>query len=292
MPTETLRITVAPDVALAVDRSGDPGGRPVVLLHGGGQTRHSWNHTAAQLADAGWLVHNVDLRGHGDSDWAPDGDYSFPRFAEDVATLATTLERPPALVGASLGGIASLLAVGDGRRDQPVASALVLVDVAPKTEPAGVERIRTFMRSGLGGFADLDEAADAIQSYNPHRPRPKDVSGLKKNLRLRDDGRWYWHWDPRFMAPEEPDDHPSIDGIPQRRGIPQDELEAAARRVQIPTLLVRGGSSDLLSEEGARHLLGLIPHARLVDVAGAGHMVAGDRNDRFNQAVVDFLAAV
>lgn len=194
-------------------------------------------------------------------------------------------------MGASLGGIASLLAIGEA--DTPPASALVLVDVAPLIEVDGVARIRAFMRQGLGGFADLEAAADAIATYNPHRPRPKDLSGLTKNLRQKDDGRWYWHWDPRFMAPEEPDAATGgIDGIPSARYVRQERLEAAARRVTVPTLLVRGQSSDLLSEEGARHMLGLVPHAQLIDVAGAGHMVAGDRNDRFNAAVTDFLADI
>jgi pimeloyl-ACP methyl ester carboxylesterase len=68
-----------------------------------------------------------------------------------------------------------------------------------------------------------------------------------------------------------------------------ERLEDAARNLTLPTLLVRGASSDLLSEEGAAAMLALVPHATQVDVAGAGHMVAGDRNDRFNAAVVDFL---
>jgi pimeloyl-ACP methyl ester carboxylesterase len=287
----SLRLRVADDVTLAADAHGDPDGRPVVLLHGGGQTRHAWHHTAEQLAAAGNHVLNVDLRGHGDSDWSPDGDYTFHRFAADVSAVARQCARPPALVGASLGGIASLLAAGEAPADDAVATALVLVDVAPRTEQRGVDRIRAFMRQGLSGFDSLEEAADAIASYNPHRPRPASLSGLTKNLRRRDDGRWYWHWDPAFMVPDEPDTGSPIDGMPQRRGIPQDDLEAAARRITVPTLLVRGGASDLLSEEGARHLLDLIPHARLVNVAGAGHMVAGDRNDNFNTAVTEFLAA-
>ncbi|HEU4840248.1 MAG TPA: alpha/beta hydrolase, partial [Ilumatobacteraceae bacterium] len=80
-----------------------------------------------------------------------------------------------------------------------------------------------------------------------------------------------------------------LDGIPSRRMVHAERLEEAARRLTLPTLLVRGASRDLLSEEGAAAMLALVPHAKQVDVAGAGHMVAGDRNDRFNRAVVDFL---
>ena len=281
-----MRIPVAPAVTLVSDVYGDPADPPVVLLHGGGQTRHSWDNSARSLGNAGWYALTVDLRGHGESDWSPDGDYSFERFAEDVRALARSLPARPALVGASLGGMASLLAVGEA--EDEIASGLVLVDIAPRVEVAGVARIRAFMRQGLGGFPDLESAADAIASYNPHRPRPKDLSGLKKNLRLKEDGRWYWHWDPRFMALQEPDE-PGLDGLPSRRMVQPDRLEEAARRLRLPTLIVRGGSSDLLSEEGVAAMLELVPHAKHVDVAGAGHMVAGDRNDRFNRAVVDFL---
>jgi pimeloyl-ACP methyl ester carboxylesterase len=281
-----MRIPVGPDITLVADAYGDPGDPPVVLLHGGGQTRHSWDATARSLGDAGWYAMTVDLRGHGDSSWSPDGDYSFERFAEDVRALATSLPARPALVGASLGGMASLLAVGEA--DEDIASGLVLVDIAPRVEMAGVARIRAFMRQGLGGFPDLESAADAIATYNPHRPRPKYLSGLTKNLRLKEDGRWYWHWDPKFMALQEPDE-PGLDGIPSRRMVQAERLEDAARRLRLPTLLVRGASSDLLSEEGAAAMRALVPHAQQVDVAGAGHMVAGDRNDRFNSAVVAFL---
>lgn len=287
--SQLLRFPVAEGISLVADAFGDASHPGVVLLHGGGQTRHAWHNTASQLGAAGWYAVTVDLRGHGDSDWSPDGDYAFERFADDVAAICAALPEPPALVGASLGGIASLLAVGEAARSS--ASALVLVDVAPRIEPDGVARIRAFMRQGLGGFPDLEAAADAIATYNPHRSRPKDLSGLTKNLRQKDNGRWYWHWDPRFMAPEDHDAGAGgIDGIPPARYVGQERLEAAANRVTVPTLLVRGQSSDLLSEEGARHMLTLVPHAELVDVAGAGHMVAGDRNDRFNRAVTEFLA--
>jgi non-heme chloroperoxidase len=264
---------------------GDEGAPPVVLLHGGGQTRHAWGTTALVLAEKGWRAYTVDLRGHGDSEWVADGDYSLDGFAKDVVALATGFDQLPALVGASLGGIASLTAIAEA--PSPIATALVLVDVAPRIEASGVARIGEFMTEHIDGFASLDEVADAVAAYNPHRPRPKDLSGLRKNVRLRDDGRWYWHWDPRFVGGRfgSTDETRSSMTEPGR-------LMAAARALTIPTLLVRGRMSDLLSEEGARELLELVPHARLVDVAGAGHMVAGDRNDLFNDAVVAFLDEV
>ena len=278
--------TLAGDgLTLATDVYGDEGAPPVVLLHGGGQTRHAWGTTARVLAEKGWRSYSVDLRGHGDSEWAADGDYSLEAFARDVQAVAAGFDQRPALVGASLGGISSLTAIADA--PQPIATALVLVDVAPRIEATGVARIGEFMTEHIAGFASLDEVADAVAAYNPHRPRPKDLSGLRKNVRLRDDGRWYWHWDPQFVMGKfgSTDETRSSMTEPGR-------LVAAAKKITIPTLLVRGRMSDLLSEEGAQELLELVPHARLVDVAGAGHMVAGDRNDLFNDAVVTFLDEV
>jgi peroxiredoxin len=271
---------------LVADAAGDVDAPPVVLLHGGGQTRFSWGTTLKVLAAEGWRAYSVDLRGHGDSEWAAGGDYTLGAFSDDVRSIARSLPQPPVLVGASLGGLASLAAIGE-HPDEAVASALVLVDVAPRTEEAGRERIGAFMMEHMSdGFASLDEVADAIQRYNPHRPRPTDLSGLRRNLRERD-GRWFWHWDPAFISgPLGNEDETRSSIVDAKR------LEAAARGVRVPTLLVRGRVSDLLSEEGARELLELVPHAKLADVGGAGHMVAGDRNDLFNDAVVSFLETV
>jgi pimeloyl-ACP methyl ester carboxylesterase len=282
---ETIELAGADGLTLVADVEGDPEAPPVVLWHGGGQTRHAWGSALSALSRH-WRAYSVDLRGHGDSAWAPDGDYGLDAFARDVRAVARALPQTPAIVGASLGGIASLTAIAESE-PPPLATALVLVDVAPRIERAGVERIGEFMTGHLDGFGSLEEVADAIAAYNPHRPRPKNLDGLRKNLRQRADGRWAWHWDPRFVSGRfgSPDETRSslTDG---------GRLQRAARALTIPTLLVRGRMSDLLSEEGARELLELVPHARLVDVAGAGHMVAGDRNDAFNDAVVQFLEGV
>jgi pimeloyl-ACP methyl ester carboxylesterase len=268
------------DVDLVANAWGDPDAATVLLLHGGGQTRHAWGRTAEAVADRGWRAVAVDLRGHGDSDWSPDGVYGLDRFVADVRCLVAAVGSPPVLVGASLGGLASLVALGE---PPPVAAlGLVLVDVAPRMEEDGVDRIRAFMTSAPDGFATLDEAADAVASYLPHRRRPDDLSGLTKNLRRRHDGRWIWHWDPKFV-------HPLEERVPSNDFADHVRLAAAARAVTVPALLVRGGISDIVSVDGARELQELIPHAELVDVAGAGHMVAGDRNDRFSAAVLQFL---
>ena len=278
------RLQASGGLTLAADVGGPADGPTVVLLHGGGQTRHSWAGTWKVLVDAGWRAISLDLRGHGDSDWDPEGDYSLDAFVEDVRAVATALDRPPVLVGASLGGLSSMVALGESEDQASLASALVLVDVAHRLEADGRDRIGAFMNGNVDGFASLEQAADAIAAYNPHRPRPKDLSGLAKNLRQREDGRWVWHWDPLFIRGKfgSPDETRSSLVEPNRLG-------RAAAALTVPTLLVRGRSSDLLSEEGARDFLELVPHAEFADVAGAGHMVAGDRNEIFNRAVLDFV---
>ncbi len=272
---------------LAADFAGDEGGPPVVLFHGGGQTRHSWGTSLAALGASGWQAYSVDLRGHGQSEWSVDGDYSLEAFAGDAVSLSDSFSTPPVLVGASLGGLASLAAIGENP-DLEVARGLVLVDVAPRVEVKGRERIGAFMTQHMAdGFGSLDEVADAIQAYNPHRPRPSDLSGLEKNLRRGEDDRWYWHWDPAFITGTRSSADETRSSL-----VDESRLHRAARAIDVPTLLVRGRMSDILSDEGVQELRELVPHAEVVDVAGAGHMVAGDRNDLFNDAVVSFLESV
>jgi non-heme chloroperoxidase len=273
-----MRIDVGGGIEIAADAFGDPAGEPVVFLHGGGQTRHAWGGTARELAGKGWYALSLDLRGHGESSWSAAGDYRLDAFIADLRTVLAGLGRPAAVVGASLGGMTALLAAGEEPRTE--VAALVLVDIAPRIEHAGAQRIVSFMLSRPEGFASLEEAADAVAAYQPHRKRPRDTRGLEKNLRLGPDERWRWHWDPRFLSST---GGPAASNTPGR-------LDAAARALTAPALLVRGRLSDLLSEEGARHFLELAPHARYVDVSDAGHMVAGDRNDLFTRAVIDFLA--
>ena len=277
VPVERREFPGSQGLTLVGDAFGDASAPPALLFHGGGQTRHSWSGTAERLAENGWYAVSVDLRGHGESDWDPDGTYRSTGFRDDVVALAASFDRP-ALIGASLGGISSLLAVHEAGNE--LARALVLVDIATRMEQSGTERIMDFMRDGLDGFDSLEDVADAVAAYNPHRPRPKDISGLEKNLRRDDDGRWRWHWDPAFMTPS--------DEVEQKL-VGQDILDAAAASLTLPTLLVRGKMSDLLSEEGAQTFLGQVPHAAFADVSGAGHMVAGDKNDAFSDAVLSFL---
>ena len=263
-------------IRIAGDSWGDPRGPLVILQHGGGQTRHAWKGAGETLGSAGYHAVAFDARGHGDSDWAPDGLYGQDVMVRDLECMVAALGgRRPVLVGASMGGGTSLVAVGEQHVD---ATALVLVDIAPKIETQGVANIQAFMGLKPDGFDSLDDVAAAIQSYQPHRQRKNNLDGLAKNVRLGADGKYHWHWDPRFRA--------GARDLGQRSA----RLEACARNLRLPTLLVRGGLSDLLSEEGAQDFLRSCPTAEYVSVTGAGHMVAGDRNDIFATAVIEFLA--
>ncbi len=265
-------------VRIAGDSWGDPRGPLVILQHGGGQTRHAWKGAGEKLGAAGYHAVAIDARGHGDSDWAPDGVYGQDVMVEDLKRVVAALGNPrPVLVGASMGGGTSLVAVGEDHID---ATALVIVDIAPRVEREGVGKILAFMTRKPEGFDSLEEVADAIASYQPHRKRPKTLEGLAKNVRLGADGKYHWHWDPRFRA--------NRYDLEKRR----ERLEACARALTLPTLLVRGGLSDVLSEEGAQEFLKLCPHAEYVNVTGAAHMVAGDRNDIFGRSVIAFLQRV
>ena len=265
-------------VDITADVHGDPKNPPVVFLHGGGQTRHAWGDAAERFAAEGYYTVTMDLRGHGDSGWAPDGNYEMPGFIGDLRAVLEQLPNTtlPALVGASLGGVTLLLAVGNA--EKPIARALVLVDIVPKINPEGARKIHAFMSANPNGFASIDEAADAVSAYMPHRPRPRDVSGLKKNLRLRE-GRYYWHWDPKFIFRER-----DINSLKVHK-----ELAAAAQNISIPTLLVKGSLSEIVDDEGVENFRQIMPSAEIVDVQGAGHMVAGDKNNAFDNAVLEFL---
>ncbi len=271
-------------IQLRGDRRGPADGASVVFLHGGGQTRYSWGGTAAAVAERGWQAITLDARGHGESDWSESGDYRLTSFALDVDAALATLAGSPILVGASLGGLTSILLAGE--LHPGVTRGLVLVDVVPDIEPAGADRIHQFMAENVvAGFGSLDEVADAIAAYNPHRKRPSDLNGLRKNLRLRD-GRWYWHWDPAFISGGSADGPNEITDVARL-----DAAVTAIERSGVPLLLIRGRASDLVSETKANEFLARHPGAQFVDVTGAGHMVAGDRNDAFTEAVVTFLKA-
>lgn len=272
-----VRITVegARALPIAADHWPASDRPPVILLHGGGQTRHAWGETGRALSARGYEVIAMDLRGHGDSGWAADQDYSFDAYRDDLAAVQAYLGRPAVLIGASLGGIAALLAAGEG--DPALVRALVLVDITHRPSPAGSSKIQAFMRGGRDGFDSLDDAIEAVAAYLPHRRRPKDPSGLLKNLRERE-GRLHWHWDPQFL-----------ETAASERGLVGGRLDRAAAAVTAPTLLVRGSLSDIVTPEDVEAFREVVPHAEFVEVAGAAHMVAGDENTAFGEALMGFL---
>lgn len=256
--------------------AGDDSKGSVLLLHGGGQRRHSWWGTGEWLARAGWSAYAFDARGHGESDRSPSGDYAVSALVDDAIAIIDKIEEAPVLVGASMGGMTSLIAEGERG---PLARGLVLVDIVARIEPAGASRIQEFMRGAPNGFATLEEASDAIAAYNPHRARPKSLDGLRKNLVQQDDGRWHWHWDPQFLQR----------GTEPEREVRHARAAAAARNIAAPTLLVRGAHSDIVSDEGMQEMRALIPHAQAVEVSAAGHMIAGDDNDVFTGELLRFI---
>jgi non-heme chloroperoxidase len=267
------------DLTLVATEGGAHCPELVVFLHGAGQTRHSWRATVSAVAAAGYHVLSLDLRGHGDSEWAPGGDYCSDAFIGDLRQILQELGKPAVLVGASMGGLVALMMVGES--DPEWVRGLVLVDITPRVEPAGRARVLGFMQSNPEGFDSVEAAAEVIDGYMPHRPQRKDLSGLRRNLRQGADGRYYWHWDPAFFE----DPHAT-------HADPEQRYARAAARVSIPTLIVRGERSELVSEESVRHVRELIPAAQYLDISGAHHMVAGDSNDVFTAAVVDFVCGI
>lgn len=284
----TVTITAADDIQLTADEWGDPSGPPVLMCHGAGQNRHAWKTTAQTLADRGWFVLTVDARGHGDSDWSTQALYDSEDIGRDIVALLERFESPPAIVGASMGGMAALAAQRTAARQLYI--AVVLVDITPDFDMEGAQRVIAFMSGNPEGFADLDEAADAIAAYNPHRARPSEPSGLARVLRQRSDGRWIWRWDPSYVSSKPGFNSDDAETMASHMERTRRIMTEGAQAVTTPMLLVRGGQSDLVTPEAAQSFCELVPDAEFVDVAGTGHMVAGDDNDAFTDAVSEFLS--
>ena len=264
-------------VTLVADVAGPCDAQVILFLHGSGQARGSWRKAMLETVKRGYRAISLDLRGHGDSDWSPDGIYNSDLLIADIRKVIEQIGSPPVLVGTSAGALVSMVVAAS---PPPAVRAAVLIDITPKPQTEGIEEVRAFMGSAKEGFASLEAAADAVATYLPQRSRPKDTKGLERNLRFRN-GRYYWHWDPEVLL--------QMTGTPAHVERSLAHMKQAATTLKVPVLYVRGGKSTVVSEEGAREFLELLPHAEYADIAGAHHMVAGDANDAFNEAIFDFV---
>ena len=261
-------------VMLAADAHGDASAPPVLFFHGGGQGRRSWGRTARLVAANGYRGISVDLRGHGESDWAADGDYHVDAFARDIERLLDWTGRPTSLVGASRGGQAAFIAAS---RHQERISLVMLADVVPGITLSGVSRINEFLQASLAGFDTTDAAADAL-ARQLDRPRMADSSGLRRAMRTGDDGRLYWQWDPDTVRPE-------FIAPPSEFAL----MEQAARCMRRPTVVVRGSLSDMVTPDSVERFRAMTPGLIALEAEGVGHMFTGDTNDVFASALLDQL---
>lgn len=269
-------VTSRDGLALAVETRGAADAPPLLFAHGFGQSRHAWTRAAESLAARGWRAVTFDARGHGDSGRVTDGRYLLEQFVDDLLVVARLQAQPPVLVGASMGGLLGLVAAGEVRPDP--FRALVLVDITPRWEAAGVARMLDFMHAHPEGFASLDDAAEQVAAYLPQRRRRKDRYELAQLLHRGDDGRLRWHWDPAML-----------DTVAREGERHQRRLLNAARNIDVPVLLVSGGRSDVVSDATVAEFLAAVPHATHVEIPHAAHTLAGDDNAAFTSAIEPFL---
>lgn len=271
-----LRRFVARDgLNLAVEHFGESTSPPLVFAHGFGQSRLAWTGAAEQLARDGFHCLALDGRGHGDSAWQDADTYEMERFVDDAVALTQSLPRKPVWVGASMGGLIGMMA----EAAQPgLFEALILVDVTPRWESAGVNRMLEFMRAHPQGFASVEEASAAVATYLPHRTQRNDPGRLQKHLVPMENGRLRWHWDPRLLDTVADGGERYIAGLTQ-----------AASALRLPVLLISGGRSDVVSDHTIDEFRKLVPHAEHERIDDATHMVVGDANDRFVDTISRYL---
>ncbi|HVM95675.1 MAG TPA: alpha/beta hydrolase [Candidatus Acidoferrales bacterium] len=248
---------------------------PVVCLHGITQTAHSWDEVADDLG-RDHRVLCLDQRGHGDSDWASDGDYSRQTQAADVAAISEALALDRfVLMGMSMGGINSITFTA--LHAQKV-RALVIVDVSPEIQAKGVENIRNFIQQE-DVLPSFDAFVERAHAFNPRRSLENIRSRLRHNLKQLPDGRWTWKYDPALRSPN--------------RGFQASALTNLwddVNRIRCPTLIIKGGESDILSADSARKMQTAIPGSHLAEIPGAGHSVMGDNPAAFIKATRAFLS--
>ena len=275
-PTSSERYVAANGLRFHYLEWGRKESPPVVLLHGFAQTCHSWDFVALGLCDRFRLI-AVDLRGHGDSDWAPDGDYSLEAHQRDLQALVEALRLDRVvLMGNSMGGRVSLLH-GAARAEQ--VTGVVMVDAAPEHVPVGVDKIRRFLEQPdvLDSF---EEFVGLVQRYNHRRPVEQIRGSLIHNLRQLADGRWTWKYDAALRSGQR---------SPINSREPVARLWEAVDEVRCPALLVRGAESDIVSQAILDKMRQRNPTFEQVTVEGAGHLVVGDNPAGFQKAVSPFL---
>ena len=252
---------------------GTPGGKTVLLLHGAGQQAHSWDFISLALCEE-YHVLALDARGHGDSQWSADGDYSMDAHQSDLDAVVEAIGIAPfILVGHSMGG---RNAFAYASRNPEAVDALVIVDTGPTGRPQGQDRIRRF-RELPDELDSYQEFASRIQSYTG-RTTEQVLGSLKYSIRERDDGKWTWKYDPLLRSP----------GF-QPQIWPEAKLWDCLAQVRCPTLLVRGSDSDVLSPEVIERMLEVVPRIQGSVVEKAGHLVPGDNPTGFLEVIRDFL---
>lgn len=260
---------------LAADAIGNRDAPVVLFFHGGGQRRNSWRGTARKIAQAGYHACTIDLRGHGDSDWAIDGDYSLEAYVQDIECVLSSFDRPTILVGASRGGQAALIA---SVRHPGHVKLVMLADVAPLIANLGIDRIRRFFDRSLEGFASIEEAIDVLSESFEKAP-VTEIARLRKAMRVDGAGRLFWHWDPKTVSRSFINPPSDLDAF-----------ESAAAHARMPVVLVRAEFSDIVTPESVQRFCDLTPQLIVVEAEGVGHMMTGDRNDSFANTLLDFLA--
>ena len=258
---------------------GSAANPPMLLLHGFAQTCHSWDFVALGFSDD-YRVIVLDQRGHGDSDWAADGDYSPETQQNDISAVVSEIGLEKfTLMGLSMGGRNSFTYAAN---NPDRVRALVIVDAGPQNMQQGTQNIRNFVQQD-DELDSVDAFVERVLKYNPRRA-PEQIRGsIMHNLKQLPNGKWTWKYDKRLRRPgrrmgSDPETEKRLWGY----------LEA----LQCPTLLVRGGASDIIAMDTADKMHAVIPNSQLATIEGAGHLVMGDSPAGFQRAVTEFLAGL
>jgi len=235
---------------------------PIVFLHGGALNAHTWDLVCLALRDDYRCI-ALDQRGHGDTDWAPDADYSMGAQLADTTGFVDKIGLDKfTLVGMSLGAINSLaFAIAHPER----LDNLVIIDAGPEMRRPGSSRIRDFV-NGVADTVTIEGIIEKALEFNPRRDPKILRRSLMHALRQQPDGSWKWKYDRRRFQVLDQEKHRA------ERAALADGLQ----RIACPTLIVRGAESDVFAEEDGICLAARLPDGKFVTVPRAGHTVQGD----------------